>query len=68
MATLGETLSNKLINDDIDYLITSDRNYRFSNTKLGDDFANYDEFCKWYNKFCYDWYHTCKSIAKLLGV
>lgn len=68
MATLGETLSNKLINADIEDLITSDRNYRFNNTKLGEDFEDYDEFCKWYDRFCFDWYHTCKSLAKLLGV
>lgn len=68
MAELNEVLTDKLINADIEDLITSDRNYRYNNTKLGDDFTDYSDFCYWYNHFCYDWYKTCKSIAKLLKV
>ena len=68
MAELNEILTDKLINADIEDLVTSDRNYRYNNTKLGDDFTNYEDFCDWYNHFCYDWYKTCKSIAKILKV
>ena len=65
MAELNEVLTNKLINADLEDLVTSDRNYRYK-TKLGDEFTDYTEFCEWYDRFCYEWYNTCKSIAKLL--
>lgn len=68
MATLGETLSDKLINADIEDLIASDRNFRFNKSKLGEEFYDYREFCYWYDNFCLEWYHTCKNLAKLLGV
>lgn len=68
MATLGETLSNKLINADIDDLVTCDRFYRYNCTKLGEDFKDYAEFCNWYDNFCFEWYVTCKRLAKILRV
>ena len=68
MAELNEVLTDKFINADIEDLKTSDRNYRFNNTKLGDEFTYYEEFTEWYDRFCFEWYNTCKSIAKLLKV
>lgn len=68
MTELYELLTDNLINADIEDMISIDRNYRYNNTNLGNDFADYEEYCEWYNQFCYDWYKTCKSIAKLLKV
>lgn len=64
MASLYEVLSNNYIGAYLED--TDERTKQFA--RMGDEFQDREEFNAWYDQFCYDWYMTCKSLAKRLKV
>lgn len=64
MASLYEVLSNKYITACLED--KDERSKQFY--RMGDEFQDREEFNTWYDRFCYDWYMTCKSLAKRLKV